>query len=83
MRDPIAGDPEMTGCPQQPAKQSNLGDYTLNPEPEPQPQTRCPPRIYFTKADHHKPAMLYEVLLPMLLPNGDVRKQTDESDPDS
>ncbi|CAE7253094.1 unnamed protein product [Symbiodinium natans] len=36
-------------------------------------------KIYFTKADHHKPPMLYEVLLPMLLPNGDVRKQTDES----
>ena len=36
------------------------------------------PRIYFTKADHHKPPMLYEVLLPMILANGDVRKQTDE-----
>lgn len=35
-------------------------------------------RIYFTKADHHKPPMLYECLLPMILPSNDVRKQTDE-----
>eukprot|EP00435_Cladocopium_sp_Y103_P040164 s652_g10.t2 len=36
-------------------------------------------KIYYTKADHHKPVMLYECLLPLILPSGNVREQTDMS----
>jgi len=36
-------------------------------------------KIYYRQGDHHKPNMLYEFLLPMLCPSGDVRKETDAS----